>query len=162
MTVSVTLPQAIWDACEDEASARFPLETGGTFMGWWRDHSSVVVCDMIGPGPGAHHHAGSFQPDQEWQLREIARIYERSGRRTTYLGDWHTHPRAARGYVSRTDRGVLRQIISSPEARCPRPLMALLSGCPSAWLFDLWVASRRPRHLLWDGLDLDLAEVELR
>lgn len=128
-------------------------------MGWWSGATSVVVSDMIGPGPNALHEAGNFQPDQEWQLQEIARLYERSGRRITYLGDWHTHPRATSGYLSWTDRGVLRQIIASADARCPRPLMAILSGEPARWSFDCWVAHSHRRRFFWDRVHVDPAEV---
>jgi integrative and conjugative element protein (TIGR02256 family) len=75
-----------------EAAARYPLETGGVFMGYWADDRTAVVTQAIGPGPNAYHHRHRFAPDQEWQTTEIAEYYRASGRRETYLGDWHTHP----------------------------------------------------------------------
>lgn len=91
------LPMA-WLSCsakqaiEAEATARFPQETGGVLMGYWdalgRD---VVITTAIGPGPKARHGRTTFSPDHQYQLEAIARYYDTSGRRFTYLGDWHTH-----------------------------------------------------------------------
>lgn len=133
-----------------EADAAFPMETGGTFMGWWADPATAVVSALVDAGPGAQHGATHFQPDQEWQLQEIARRYEASGRRETYLGDWHSHPRARSGTLSFIDRGVLRRIIGAPAARCPNPLMMILWG-EQSWQMTCWRASLR-RGLLWRRL----------
>ena len=51
------------------------------------------------PRPAVPHH---LIPDHEYQEQEIARVYATSGRCTTYVGDWHSHPGGAL-YLSRTD-----------------------------------------------------------
>ena len=84
------MPRTVKQACNDEASEMFPLETGGTYMGWWSYACTAVITTEIGPGPNASHGRHHFQPDQEWQLEQIARHYVASGRRETYLGDWHS------------------------------------------------------------------------
>src|SRR5689334_17122746 len=91
------------------AAARFQaLETGGALMGYWHGTDTAVITAIIEAGPGALHERYNFEPDQQWQVEQIARHYSASGRRETYIGDWHTHPAANTGGLSRTDRGVLR------------------------------------------------------
>lgn len=148
----VWLPQNVRDACLAEATDKFPYESGGTFMGWWADAQTAVVTAMIGPGPNAHHDRHAFQPDQAWQLDKIARHYAASGRRDTYLGDWHSHPQASSGTLSWTDRGVLRRVIKTPAARCTRPLMAVFWGEPPDWHLDIWQGELNARKFLWDRL----------
>ena len=75
----------------EEARRCLPNETGGAFMGYWSDPNTVVITDVIGPGPNAKHTRYSFHPDVEYHAAEIDRIYSQSGRINTYLGDWHTH-----------------------------------------------------------------------
>ena len=150
--VTVWLSSELLQACTDEATRTFPLETGGTFMGWWADCATAVVAAMIGPGPEAVHGRHNFAPDQAWQLAKIATYYQASGRRETYLGDWHSHPNASSGWLSWTDRRVLRQIIHSPEARCAEPLMAVFWGEAEDWQTEICHARLRPRPLFWNRL----------
>ncbi|MER9191027.1 Mov34/MPN/PAD-1 family protein [Mesorhizobium australicum] len=157
--VDAWLPNTLIQGCADEADTKFPLETGGTFMGWWLSPDTAVVAAMIGPGPGALHERFRFQPDQQWQVEQIAAHYESSGRRETYLGDWHSHPGAPSGALSWTDRGVLRRVIATPEARCALPLMMILWGSSGTWQLTAWRAQTMPRVVLWDKLHLDPVQI---
>ena len=155
----VWVPQEVSQICVEEASRMFPLETGGTFMGWWADPTTAAVTATIGPGPKAIHERYHFQPDQDWQLEQIAHHYEASGRRETYLGDWHSHPTKTSTTLSWADRRTLRLIISTPSARCPTPLMGILWGQPDDWQTAIWHARIYPRRLLWDRLVLSQAQL---
>lgn len=108
-----------------EGRRMFPLETGGVLMGF-ASAGRVVVTSVIGPGPRAVHRRTSFTPDAEWQQARVAELYERSGRRDTYLGDWHTHPGGSTR-ASFTDWVAAWTIARSREARCPNPVMVILS-----------------------------------
>lgn len=137
-----------------EASDRDPLETGGVLLGW-RTGADVVVSHLVGPGPGAQHEPTAFHPDSDWQAARIAELYEQSGRRLEYLGDWHTHP-GGRPWPSRRDERTLRHIAASVEARCPDPVMVILGSAgadeASVWNVGAFVLAsgskwrlRRPR-----------------
>lgn len=154
------MPRRIAQACVDEAEEKFPLESGGTFMGWWADGETAVITAMIGPGPEAHHGRHSFQPDEAWQLERIAHHYAQSGRRETYLGDWHSHPDARSGNLSWIDRRVLRRVITTPSARCPAPLMVVFWGHVDEWKVSAWRAKLQPRPLIWDRLVLEPAAMK--
>lgn len=111
-----------------EAARYFPLETGGLLMGYWSadDRGPVaVVTRLIGPGPKADRTPFSFEPDADWQAEQVARMYARSRRRITYLGDWHSHPGGA-PRPSRRDLQVARLIAGAPEARASEPLLCIL------------------------------------
>jgi integrative and conjugative element protein (TIGR02256 family) len=108
-----------------EGRRTFPLETGGVLMGFV-SAGRIVVTSVIGPGPRAVHRRRSFTPDAEWQQARVADLYEMSGRRDTYLGDWHTHP----GGSTRASFGdwvAAWTIARSHEARCPNPVMLIFS-----------------------------------
>jgi integrative and conjugative element protein (TIGR02256 family) len=108
-----------------EGRRMFPLETGGVLMGFVSAKRTVVT-SVIGPGPRAVHRRRSFTPDAEWQQDRVADLYESSGRRDTYLGDWHTHP-AGSTRASFTDWVAAWTIARSREARCRKPVMVVLS-----------------------------------
>jgi integrative and conjugative element protein (TIGR02256 family) len=121
----------------NESNWRFPKETGGVLIGYWADQDkTAVVTHVTGPGPNAIHEPYSFTPDDEYQVSEIAKHYNDSGRLRTYLGDWHTHP-VQNAYLSKTDRQTLRKIALHKAARCPRPLMAVIGNGPN-WDIKFW------------------------
>jgi integrative and conjugative element protein (TIGR02256 family) len=127
---------ALLDSIKSEATDKFPLETGGVLMGYrLPQEMQVIITDIIGPGPAARHNRTAFLPDQEYQVREIASIYESSGRAHTYLGDWHSHPRGSLAPSAR-DLTVMANISNTPSARCPEPLLLLAVGGPE---WDLWM-----------------------
>ena len=146
------LPRLAAELIHAEAQNKFPLETGGILMGYWAE-ADVVITHAVGPGPNATHGKISFIPDAQYQEGEVARIYEESGRLSTYLGDWHTHPRGSTR-MSRRDRRTLRRIASSTEARCPKPLMALCAGGKKKWLMGVWVFKKAGYLVKLLGYDL--------
>ena len=133
----------------EQAGSVLPNETGGVLLGYWLQAGvEVVITAMVGPGPRARHRRTTFCPDYDFQEHEIARHYAESGRRTEYLGDWHSHPKGGVG-LSRKDRRTLAAIATYAEARAPTPLMAILAGRPR-WHFAVW-CTEPPNRVLWTG-----------
>ena len=153
--LTVWLRHGVAPSMMEEASAKYPLETGGVLMGYWVDDSVAVVTQAIGPGLRADHQRHGFAPDQEWQTAKIAEWYRVSGRHDTYLGDWHTHPDETYAYLSRKDRAVLYRIATAPKARAPTPLMTVLLGSPDKWLIKIWRGRAARRRKLFPVLDLE-------
>jgi hypothetical protein len=81
----------LWLSCsllreiEAECTCAFPYETGGILLGYRGGVDELVVTAVIGPGTGARHSRYAFSPDQDFQEREVARIYRESGRNWNYL-----------------------------------------------------------------------------
>jgi integrative and conjugative element protein (TIGR02256 family) len=134
-----------------EAEAHAPRETGGVLMGTWLSSSAVSVTEVIGPGPRASHRRNGFEPDYEYHERQIARIYEASGRIQTYLGDWHSHPGGISA-LSKKDEETLRGIAAYNEARAPVPLMAIIAG-GDPWTAQFW-AARSLKRFWGKGLEI--------
>lgn len=121
-----------------EAARKSPLETGGVLLGYQVDDgNATVVTAIVGPGPSAQHSNTTYVPDHEYQEQEIARIYGGSGRCTTYVGDWHSHPGGAL-YLSRTDVRTLRTIARHKNARLPYPIMIVAASGTPEWDIGVW------------------------
>ena len=146
---------------ESSADQFYPLETGGTLMGYWAEPSVAVVTKLISAGPDAARQRAGFHPDQEWQLREIARHYEASGRMDGYLGDWHSHPDADDARLSWTDKACLKRIIRTPEARVATPLMMIGFGRPSGWILKPKIARLTRKLGFLDCLTIVDAELHV-
>ncbi|RPF28565.1 Mov34/MPN/PAD-1 family protein [Georgenia muralis] len=140
--VVLTIEPAAAATLTSEASRAFPMETGGVLMGWELG-GRVHIHTVVGPGPAAVHRPAAFHPDSEWQEGEIARIYAESGRRVSYLGDWHTHPRGSTR-MSLTDRGTLLSIANHAAARCPNAVMLILAGMSNKWSLGAFRVERVP------------------
>ena len=134
--------RGVLDEAISLADAVSPNETGGVLMGYWSTNpESVVVTNLVGPGPHAIHKADSFAPDHDFQDGEVARLYKESGRIVTYLGDWHSHPRGPLE-LSLTDRITQLRIAAHRKARAPRAIMGILAGGPK-WNLGVWSFSVR-------------------
>lgn len=127
----------------EEAERRAPLETGGVLLGYWSaDEQSTLISDASGPGPRATHRRFDFAPDAKFQEAYVAQAYEDSGRVSTYLGDWHSHPGGG-DELSPTDVATLWRIARYARARARRPMMAILSGTRGRWSLAVWVLRSR-------------------
>jgi integrative and conjugative element protein (TIGR02256 family) len=162
----MNLPQVAWLSrsvltfLTEEADRAAPDETGGILLGYWTgQHGDPVITHAIGPGPGAIHERERFVPDHEFQTLQIARLYEASGRRLQYLGDWHTHP-GADAYLSGKDEATLKQIAMHRDARAPKPVMLILAGGPE-WLPSAWVAALTSRRLWRRRLITRLVQIKV-
>jgi len=139
-------PSALAEMFEEAANS-FPLETGGVLMGSWDDHRTIVVTDVIGPGPNAIHGPHVFDPDQRWQEQRVADVWRLRAGKVAYLGDWHTHPgRSVK--PSRLDLEAAATIGGSPEACAPRPILMIVGLGPngSVELGAFVLAKRRLRR----------------
>jgi integrative and conjugative element protein (TIGR02256 family) len=95
-----------------------------------------VVTHIIGPGPAAVFEEDSFTPDGAYQLAMIDHIYQTSGRISTFLGDWHSHPGSA-AFLSPKDYRALSTVARSAESLQPSPVMAILAG-GKPWRLAVW------------------------
>ena len=129
---TIWITNAVLAGIDVEAARKHPLETGGLLMGYHCSDGSVVVTDLIGPGPNADHQPMEFEPDYAHTSAEIDRLWQR-GDYTVYVGEWHTHPNNV-ALPSQQDVGVLRKIRSEPESCCPKPVMLIRGG----WQTCVW------------------------
>lgn len=145
---AVWLGRRVLKYMEAEATRKLPNETGGVLIGYTVDGAAVLQ-HAVGPGPAAIHERSRFVPDYEFHTREVAKYYEASGQQCEYLGDWHSHP-SGLPTLSRQDLRTMRGIASSRAARCPRPLMLIVSSetVDGHWLSAAWMMRRRPTRCL--------------
>lgn len=153
-SATIMLPWRLVERCLREIDATFPQESGGVLMGQQQGQSAIYIDEIVGPGPNARHRRYSFEPDLEWQRARIAERYTRTEGKSTYLGDWHSHPEAGHGGLSDTDHRALKTIIRAPEAQCPKPLMVIFWGAPDAWSLSAWQARLRQRRFFGASLEV--------
>lgn len=91
------------------------------------------------------HYGHTFEPDSSWQQQHIGLLYARSGRRLSYLGDWHTHP-AGKPESNQHDRRTPGAIAHTASARCPNPII-LVPGQPDGPLQATAINPRPGRRL---------------
>jgi len=142
----VLIPVGVMREMEAEAERHSPHESGGVLLGYpdRTNHRWVQITLQIGSGPKAVHRRHRFEPDGEWQVRKVADAYAASGRISTYMGDWHSHPHGSHR-PSGLDRSTARRIALCEEARAPHPLVFILHGGPNDWQI---AAYRRERWRL--------------
>ena len=146
------IPDDVTTVMRTEASRMAPFETGGELLGYRAvDRSGgyaqehIVVLGASGPGLDARHTKTTFVPECAHDETMIARAYEQSGGRVTYLGDWHSHPSGS-GTLSRQDVETLQRIAAYKPARAPMPLMVVLATA-DLWSLHAWHGEQRARWL---------------
>jgi len=128
----VWISQGLMDAIIVEIESYAPLETGGSFFGYYAENDDIVITQLIDAGPKAKHKKFSFEPDQDFQLSEMEKIYFENDGLLSYLGDWHSHP-VSSSFLSRRDEKTLLNIALSESAKCNKPLMIVFGALPTKW-----------------------------
>jgi integrative and conjugative element protein (TIGR02256 family) len=154
---TIWVKESAYRAILEEAIGKMPFETGGVLLGYWGNEREAVVTMVVGPGPHAVHKKRSFVPDNEFHLGEIAKQYDLSDRTETYLGDWHTHPKA-RAYLSWQDEATLKRIAAFRPARLQKPCMMILGTCPVG--LGVWVHSNE-EPLFFKRKKISKAEIKI-
>jgi integrative and conjugative element protein (TIGR02256 family) len=128
----------------EEADDKSPNETGGMMLGYVSPGgSALAVTDIIGPGPNALHRRSRFEPDGAWQQARLVERYAASGRITTYLGDWHSHPGGG-PRPSREDVRTARRVARETDSRSRHPLCGILGvSAETNWVLAVYRYSAR-------------------
>lgn len=141
---NIWISQAYIDEIIADIETFAPFETGGAFFGYVASDGDVVVTDLISAGDSAKRNRYSFEPEQDYQLTQMERLFELSNGKTTYLGDWHSHPVSSPA-LSRRDERTLLNVALSGEAQCPNPVMMIIGFHPEKWSVNCvkFVAGRK-------------------
>lgn len=153
------LPAAIFNICVQEAGLFAPLETGGIFLGHRLPTGERQVQHMIGAGPKAKHRSTWLEVDDQWQNIEISRLAA-DDPNISYLGEWHTHPLASNGNISRVDRKALAQLAKFQDLRCPNPVMTILFRKRLEWMAAAWEPSQF-RGRWWKFYEIEVEAVQI-
>ncbi len=124
-------------------------------------NADVVITDVIPTGPRAVRRRGRFVPDGEWQQRRLEGLYEESGRVTTFLGDWHTHPHSG-ARPSRIDLRTFRTVANQKEARAPFPLMLIIGLWDSRREIGAFVVNTKGRPMKVTTVEHEISEADSR
>lgn len=109
------------------------IETGGLLLGQVDDACRCIwVDDASGPPPDSLLSAVHFEHGVEGVDELIAYHRERTGKLTTFLGMWHSHP-YGEAELSRTDKAAMATLVT-PVADGPRrALIVIVSGDDKSW-----------------------------
>jgi integrative and conjugative element protein (TIGR02256 family) len=117
------------------------IETGGVLLGQVDDACRCVwIDDVSGPPPDSLLSAVHFDHGVEGVEELVAYHRDRSGRLTTFVGMWHSHP-YGEAAPSPTDQVGMR-ILVTPMANSPsRALILIVGGDETTW--TSWVGGGR-------------------
>lgn len=113
-----------------------PKETGGLLLGYWAAEG-VIITMVTGPGPKSKHRLSSYLPDNKFDSDQIAEIYTKTNGVTTYLGDWHSHPKGGSG-LSKDDIITLFNISNFEPSRAKTPIMLIAAKESYDWTPAVW------------------------
>ncbi len=102
-----------------------PWEVGGWLLGYWAADRSAVVVSHHTPAASRGTAFGVTICGQGHRKRFDA-IFEATGGRASFIGDWHTHP-AGPPQPSWQDLNAMKQLAEDPDYGTPCPLIAILS-----------------------------------
>lgn len=104
------------------------LETGGLLLGYRASDREFVINSITLAGPDAERSRHHYVPDYDYDDKLLDDAFDKWGAKSIYLGDWHSHPGAIRGTLSKKDRRVLKTVAQSQDACTDTPLSLLLFG----------------------------------
>lgn len=118
------------------------IETGGLLLGQIDDACGCIwIDDVSGPPPDSLLSAVHFDHGVEGVNEQVAYHRSRSGRLTTFVGMWHSHP-FGQAKPSETDEYGIRSLVT-PLANSPsRALIVIIGGDHVTW--TSWVTTGQP------------------
>ena len=128
-----------------------PWEVGGWLLGYWSVDRSAIVVTHSTPSASRGTPFG-VTISGHGHRRLFDEIYDRTGGRATFIGDWHTHP-AGPAQPSLRDLRALAQLASDPDYGTPMPLIAITA-------IGRW--RRRSPHTRWWVRTSQTLVIELR
>ncbi len=117
-----------------DAARRFgpDIETGGMLLGVIDEATGVVHVDIATPStPDSRCSRLHFEHGTEGSQDLVDHYVKRTGRQTTFIGMWHTHP-AGPAQPSPTDEAGMANLVTPVLGGPPRALM-LIAGGPTLW-----------------------------
>lgn len=87
--ISPTVEQHFSDM---KSSFNYSLETGGILIGTLSIGPIITITDVTISQPKDVHHRFRFLRSAEGHQSLMDQLWEESGYRKMYLGEWHTHP----------------------------------------------------------------------
>jgi integrative and conjugative element protein (TIGR02256 family) len=118
------------------------IETGGLVLGQIDDACRCIwIDDVSGPPPDSLLSTVHFDHGVEGVNEVVAYHRSRSGRLTTFVGMWHSHP-YGEAKPSETDEYGMRSLVT-PLANSPsRALILIIGGDDATWI--RWVTAGQP------------------
>lgn len=127
---------------KSESQRMAPKETGGLLLGYWAAEG-VIVTVATEAGPESKHKISSYIPDNKFDSDQIAKYYEETNGVTTYLGDWHSHPKGGSD-LSKDDIITLFNISTYGPARAATPIMLIAAKEQCDWTSAVWINKIMP------------------
>jgi len=112
----------------NETKVHYPLETGGMLLGYLKEKNYYIL-DIIDAGPEAIHKTDYFLPDGKYQQPILEQKFFKSNGKVTFLGDWHSHPKAD-SYLSKLDMETLKNISEDEGAQINCPIFIIIGTSP--------------------------------
>lgn len=110
------------------ARQALPNETGGTLVGRYSKNLRVACVErVIGVRAGGRQGRSWFYRPPDSIDGQLAEIFAKSGGRTYYLGEWHSHP-GARPQPSPTDLNTLIGLARSRSVATDTPILIVAGG----------------------------------
>lgn len=130
--VKIEIPKAVISVMQSLVKQNPAIETGGVLAGYMDKNGDVIISHASGPGPKALRSAVRFEKDVEHCQQFLEKIFIDSGRKTVYVGEWHSHP-SKNNNPSGLDIKSLSEIAVEKGYLTDEPVMIILSnhGKPS-------------------------------
>ncbi len=130
-TIAVCIGDDAWTSIVERCTTAGRSETGGVLIGRYTEwNDRAVIIEATGPPRDSRFGPFAFWRGVKGLRRLFARRWKESG--TYYLGEWHLHPLMSAD-PSGTDADQMRAFAADPEYRCPKPVLIVITGEPTAY-----------------------------
>lgn len=133
------------------ALPRRPWEVGGWLLGYWSGSKTLVATHATPRGRRGTPFGVWINAERHGLMFDI--VWEASGGRVTFIGDWHTHP-GGPASLSKRDRRALAYLAAEDDFGTPEPLAGIVD-------LPRWPWSKRPSEVRFWLRQSDREVVEL-
>lgn len=124
------------------AREQAPVETGTALVGSYSDDGHQAVVTALAPmSADSRGERFRFHRGVAGLRRFLSRVFNSSGGRTHYVGEWHSHPGGA-PVPSATDEENAMEIAVDPKAQCAECIFVILGLRGQTAELGIYVFSR--------------------
>lgn len=144
-----TMSAWAYDQISMQREAALPLETGGVLLGTVDlEQRSVHITGSVPAPKDSEHSPVYFVRGAEGLREQIGKLRAKTAGVLTYLGEWHSHPAAAKTQPSKEDEKLYAHLeaVLGPLAR---PYCMAICGDAGLWL-RMGVSRQSHGEILWE------------
>ncbi|MBW1616378.1 MAG: Mov34/MPN/PAD-1 family protein [Deltaproteobacteria bacterium] len=138
LKLKITISLQLLDKIKLKVIRHFPNEFGGIFVGYYDAFCKTAYITDIATQKYFFNTKISFQRFTKDINKKLNSLYQQTGGKIIYLGEWHSHPNGICSF-SQTDFIAMQKIVKNKNVKIDLPLLLIYGGTKKELHYKFYV-----------------------